>query len=99
MKITNEGVTTLVANILGVAVMLFGMSQETADVLTKAAPTIIGGVMSIVTVVTYLINKRKERTEVFNAAVAARINKPEGLVAAQSTEDAILSTAKNLGMI
>lgn len=99
MKITNEGATTLVANIVGIATMLFGMSQETADVITKAAPTIIGGIMSIVTVVTYLINKSKERREVFNATVAARLAPTDSVVNAQSAEDNIVATAKNLGMI
>ena len=99
MKITNEGATTLIANILGVAVMLFGMSQETADVINKAAPTIIGGLMSIATVVTYLINKRKSRSEVFNAIVATKIAPADSCVNAQSAEDSILKAAKNLGMV
>jgi hypothetical protein len=99
MKVTNEGITALVANIVGIAVMVFGMSQETADVITKAAPTIIGGIMSIATVVTYLINKSKERRDVFNATVQARLAPTDTVVNAQSAEDNIVATAKNLGMI
>ena len=99
MKITNEGITTLVANIVGIAVMVFGMSQETADVITKATPTIVGGIMSLVTVVTYLISKSKERRDVFNATVQARLAPLDTVVNAQSAEDNIVATAKNLGMI
>ena len=99
MKITSEGITTLVSNVLGIAVMLFGMTQETADVISKATPTIVGGLMSIVTVVTYLINKRKSRSEVFNAIVSAKIAPADSCINAQSAEDGILKAAKNLGMV
>lgn len=99
MKITNEGITALVANVVGIAVMVFGMSQETADVITKATPTIVGGIMSLVTVVTYLINKSKERRDVFNATVQARLAPTDTVVNAQSAEDNIVATAKKLGMI
>ena len=91
-----EGCVTVITNMLSIAVMVFGMSQETADVISKAAPTIIGGVMSIVTVVTYLINKRKEKIEVFKAIAS----KPDvGTVSAQNAENKLIATAKNLGMI
>ena len=96
MKITSEGVVTLVTNLVGIATMVFGMSRDTADVITKAAPTIVGGIMSAATVVTYLINKRKERTAVFNAVVSA---KADGLVQAAGLEDSIVATAKRIGMI
>ena len=91
-----EGCVTVVANMLSIAVTVFGMSQETADVINKAAPTIIGGVMSLVTVVTYLVNKRKEKIEVFKAIAS----KPDaGTVSAQNAENKLIATAKNLGMI
>lgn len=99
MKITSEGITTLVSNVLGIAVMLFGMTQDTADVISKATPTIVGGLMSIATVVTYLINKRKSRSEVFNAVVATKMAPVDSCVNAQSAEDSILKVAKNLGMV
>lgn len=97
MKITSEGVVTLVTNLVGIATMVFGMSRDTADVITKAAPTIVGGIMSAATVVTYLINKRKERTAVFAAVVSAK--KEDGPVQAAGLEDEIVQTAKRIGMI
>ena len=91
-----EGCVTVITNMLSIAVMAFGMSQETADVINKAAPTIIGGAMSLVTVVTYLVNKRKEKIEVFKAIAS----KPDaGTVSAQNAENKLIATAKNLGMI
>ena len=96
MKITSEGAVTLISNIIAIATMVFGMSQDTADVLTKAAPTIIGGIMSITTVVTYLVNKRKERIEVFNAAISRQ---SEGKVAAKSAEDRAIEVGRRLGMV
>lgn len=91
-----EGCVTVIANALSIAVMAFGMSQETADVINKAAPTIIGGVMSLVTVVTYLVNKRKEKIEVFKAIASQH---DVGTVSAQNAENKLIATAKNLGMI
>lgn len=96
MKITSEGAVTLITNIVAIATMLFGLSQDTADVLTKAAPTIIGGIMSAVTVVTYLINKRKEKIAVFNAAIA---HQSDGKIAAKSTEDRVITVGKRLGLV
>lgn len=96
MKITSEGAVTLITNIVAIATMVFGMSQDTADVLTKAAPTIVGGVMSIAAVVTYLVNKRKERIEVFNAAIS-RVG--DGIVTAKGVEDRVITVGKQLGMV
>lgn len=96
MKITSEGAATLVTNLVAIATMLFGMSQDTADVLTKAAPTIVGGIMATATVITYLVNKRKERIEVFNAAISRQ---SDGKVAAKSAEDHAIEVGRRLGMV
>lgn len=71
MKVTPESITTLVTSLIGMCVMVFGMAQDVANVLQAAVPTVVGGVMSIVSVVTYLVNRRKAKEAVLNAAVAA----------------------------
>lgn len=97
MKITPEGAITLVTNVIGIATMVFGMSQDTADVIMKAAPTIVGGVMSLVTVVTYLINKRKEKIEVFNSAMTDK--EDPYVLAAKGTEARAVVIGRSLGMV
>lgn len=66
------GVTTLI----GLATMIFGMSQETASVIQGAVPQVVGGVMAVCTVISYLNNRQKNkerefrrRSEIFNAMV------------------------------
>lgn len=56
------GVTTLI----GLATMVFGMSQETASVIQGAVPEIVGGVMALCTVITYLRNRQKNKDREFN---------------------------------
>ena len=58
-----------VTAIIGLAAMVFGMKQETVSVLQAAVPQVVGGVMAIVSVVTYLVNRRKAKEAVFSALV------------------------------
>lgn len=97
MKITPDGIATIVTNVVAIATMAFGLSQDAADVITKAAPTIVGGIMSASTVITYLINKRKERVEVFKATVGSMMS--DNAVVAKGSEDRIRAVAKSLGML
>ena len=56
------GVTTLI----GLATMIFGMSQETASVIQGAVPQVVGGAMALCTVITYLRNRQKNKDREFN---------------------------------
>lgn len=58
-----------VTAVIGLAAMVFGMKQETVSVLQAAVPQVVGGVMAIVSMVTYLVNRRKAKEAVFNALV------------------------------
>ena len=55
------GVTTLI----GLATMVFGMSQGTASVIQGAVPEVVGGAMALCTVITYLRNRQKNKEREF----------------------------------
>ena len=104
MKIDQEKIITGITTLIGIATMLFGLSQETASVLTGAVAPIVGGVMATVTVVTYLINLRKKKAAVFEAmAYRQGVTDPNGVVRAPAEIDKenerILAVAKSVGMI
>ena len=104
MKIDQEKIITGVTTLIGIATMLFGLSQETASALTNAVAPIVGGIMATVSVVTYLINLRKAKTAVFEAmAYRQGVMEPNGNVRIPADIDKenerILKAAKDVGLI
>ena len=93
MKISQETIITVLTNIVGLCVMIFGLSSDVASTIQNAIPTIVGGAMSLVSVVTYLYNLRKGKEAVIQA------------IASQSGEERqargveILKVAKDINLI
>ena len=81
-----------VTAIIGLAAMVFGMKQETVSVLQAAVPQVVGGVMAIVSVVTYLVNRRKAKEAVFSALVYR-----EDKVTVRDTT--VIDVAKRVGLL
>lgn len=99
-----EKIITAITTLIGLATMLFGLSQQTANVLTNAVAPIVGGVMSTVTVVTYLINLHKKKDAVFGAmAYRQGVADPNGVPRQPADIDKenerILNAAKSAGML
>lgn len=88
-----SGVTTLI----GLAAMFFGISQETVSVLQSAVPTVVGGIMAIVSVVSYLTNRRLAKSLVYKS-IMANENANANKNARQPRHDPV-ETAKNIGLI
>ena len=93
MKVTQESVVMLVTNVIGLCVMFFGMSQDVADAIRGAVPTVVGGVMSLVSAIAYIVNRRKAKESVLNAVAAANATSARG-----EGRD-ILLTAHEIGLI
>lgn len=88
-----SGVTTLI----GLAAMFFGISQETVSVLQSAVPTVVGGIMAIVSVVSYLTNRRLAKSLVYKSIMAnENVNANKNV--RQPRHDPV-ETAKNIGLI
>jgi hypothetical protein len=103
MKVDQEKIITAITTLIGIATMLFGLSQQTANVLTNAVAPIVGGVMATVTVVTYLINLHKKKTTVFDAmAYRQGVIDPNGTprqpAEIDKENERILNVAKASGM-
>lgn len=81
-----------VTAVIGLAAMVFGMKQETVSVLQAAVPQVVGGVMAIVSMVTYLVNRRKAKEAVFSALVY-REDK------AIRSDDSVTILAKQVGLL
>lgn len=88
-----SGVTTLI----GLAAMFFGISQETVSVLQSAVPTVVGGIMAIVSVVSYLTNRRLAKSLVYKS-IMANENANANKNVRQPRHDPV-ETAKNIGLI
>ena len=101
MKINTETIITLITSILGVAVMCFGLSAETADVIKNAVPTIVGGVMALVSTITYIVQKSKNRVEAAHLMVYGQRNDVfDGKVTSQGVdEDKLLAIVKKAGLV
>ena len=103
MKIDQEKIITAITTLIGIATMLFGLSQQTANILTNAVAPIVGGVMATVTVVTYLVNLHKKKAAVFEAmAYRQGVTDPNGVVRAPAEIDKenerVLKVARSAGM-
>lgn len=96
-----DKIITAITTLIGLSVMLFGLSKDTADVLTAAVAPIVGGVMATVTVVTYLVNLRKNKTEVFRALLDNRSVCPAvsaNLAASAASDDVVMAAARKAGL-
>lgn len=99
-----EKIVTAITTLIGLATMLFGLSQQTANVLTNAVAPIVGGVMATVTMVTYLVNLHRKKTTVFEAmAYRQGVMEPNGNMRAPADIDKenerILKAAKTVGLV
>ena len=81
-----------VTAVIGLAAMVFGMKQETVSTLQAAVPQVVGGVMAIVSVVTYLVNRRKAKEAVFSALV---YREDKAIV----RDTAVVDAAKQVGLL
>lgn len=81
-----------VTAVIGLAAMVFGMKQETVSVLQAAVPQVVGGVMAIVSMVTYLVNRRKAKEAVFSALIYR-----EDKVTVRDTT--VVDVAKRVGLL
>lgn len=94
------GVTALI----GLAAMIFGMSQDVVSTLQAAVPSVVGGVMTIVSVVTYLVNRRKAKEAVFEALAYKQgecdangsLRAPAAI---DKENERVLSIAKSVGLV
>lgn len=98
-----EKIITAITTLIGIATMLFGLSQQTASILTNAVAPIVGGVMATVTVVTYLINLHKKKVAVFDAlAYRQCATEPNGSIrvpeAIDKENERVMAVARSTGM-
>lgn len=84
-----------VTAVIGLAAMVFGMKQETVSTLQAAVPQVVGGVMAIVSMVTYLVNRRKAKEAVFYAATSPA---SEAEAVARKPDD-VVAKGKEIGLI
>lgn len=96
------GITTLI----GLATMVFGMSQETASVIQGAVPQVVGGAMALCTVISYLRNRQRnkdrefqKRSQIFNAMAYASSpvgdnNSPRSDAEVERLEDHVAKAAR-----
>ena len=98
---TQDKIITAVTALIGLAAMVFGMSKETTSILVAAVPQVVGGAMAIASIVTYLVNRSKQRTEVFQALAFYQAPKDDaGLPRdVSSNNENVLALAKKLGMM
>lgn len=96
MKMDKDSIVTAITSLIGVCTLLFGLSQDVAEVLKGAVPTVVGGVMSIVAVVTYLVNRRKGKEAVLNAVVASNSMVSPNAKAAKRD---VMDVAREIGLI
>ena len=101
MKVNTETIVTLITSILGVATMFFGLSVETAEVIKSAVPTIVGGVVALVSTVVYIVRKSKNRVEAAQLMVyGQRDDVLDGKVTASGVAaDKIEAIVKKAGLI
>ena len=99
MKIDKDTIVTGITTLIGLATMIFGISRETADVLREAVPEVVGGAMAIVSVVTYLVNSRKKKTEIFRALLDNRSACPAVLAASAASDDVVMEAARKAGLV
>ena len=95
MKTSQDTIVLAITNVIGVCAMIFGMSSDVTSAIQSAVPTVVGGVMSIVSVVTYLINRRKGKEAVLMAVANAMAVNPTG----SQEKDEIVKTARSIGLI
>ena len=94
---TEDRIISGVTALIGLAAMFFGISQETVSVLQAAVPTVVGGIMAIASVVSYLTNRRLAKSLVYKS-IMANENANANNNARQPRHDPI-STAKDIGLI
>lgn len=101
MKINTETIVTLITSILGVATMCFGLSADTAEVIKGAVPTVVGGIMTLISTITYIVQKSKNRVEAAHLMVyGQRADTFDGKVVAQGVEkDAIEAIVRKAGLV
>jgi len=92
-----ETITTVVTSVVGVVALAFGVSKDKIDTINEAIPSIVGGVMSLVSVIALLKHKRLARTTVFENMIAA--SKPAVGVSAQAVAASVKEIAKSVGLI
>jgi len=101
MKVNAETIVTLITSLLGVATMCFGMSADTAEVIKGAVPTVVGGVMTLVSTITYIVQKSKNRVEAAHLMVYGQRNDVfDGKVTSQGVdEDKLAAIVKKAGLV
>ena len=59
MKVTTEGVVTAVTSFVGILALVFGISADTVSEINSIVPQVVGAIMTLVSTVSYIINRRK----------------------------------------
>lgn len=59
MKVTTEGVVTAVTSFVGILALVFGISADTVSEINGIVPQVVGAVMTLVSTVSYIVNRRK----------------------------------------
>lgn len=85
------GITALI----GLGAMVFGISQDAVSTLQAAVPQVVGGVMAIVSVVTYMVNRRKAKEAVFYASTSPSTEAE----AIKRSPESVVEKAKEIGLI
>lgn len=89
---TEDRIVAGITALIGLGAMVFGLTQDTVSTLQAAVPQVVGGVMAIVSVVSYMVNRRKAKEAVFSALVY-REDK------AVRSDDSVTTLAKQVGLI
>lgn len=98
---TEDKIISGITALIGLGAMVFGLSQDTASTLQAAVPQVVGGAMAIASVVTYLVNRSKQRTEVFQSLAFYQASKDDAGQPRDvaSNNENVIAIAKKLGMM
>lgn len=107
MNISSETVITCITTLIGLGTMIFGLSSETTTALQEAVAPVVGGVMAVISVVSYLNGRRKARETVFYTMTNARLtaehqaheNGESARDAANESDKQVLALAREIGLI
>ena len=95
----SETIVTLLTNLVGLAGVIFGISEDTASTITQAIPSIVGSFMAISSTIAYIYHKRQTRTAVFNKMVEQINKNGEATASTLVQTNAVEAAARAVGML
>ena len=108
MKVTTEGVVTAVTSFVGILALVFGISADTVSEINGIVPQVVGAVMTLVSTVSYIINRRKGKetaalaiANIITSGAAQQTENGEGMSprSAHSTVDEAVMAMRAIGLV